>query len=102
MSIGNPSIDDVTEDENSILFINEILKRINVGKIFMKSDAFMALYGLTRGSAGVLIISGTGSMGIGIDKDKRIHEVGGWGRPTLDGGSAYSFGVMGINEAIDA
>lgn len=102
LSIGNPSIDDVTEDENSLLFINEILKRINVGRVFMKSDAFMALYGLTKGNAGVLIISGTGSMGIGIDNEKRIHVVGGWGRPTLDGGSAYCIGVMGINAAIDA
>lgn len=102
MSIGHPSIDDVTEDENSCVFMDEILKRINVGRVYMKSDAFMALYGVTKGNSGVLIISGTGSMGIGIDKEKRIHVVGGWGRPTLDNGSAYCIGVLGMNAAFDA
>lgn len=102
ISIGNPSIDDVTEDENSNIFIREILKEFKDTQIYMKSDAFMALYGLTKGDVGVLIISGTGSMGIGIDKGKNLHVVGGWGRPTLDNGSGYCIGVLGINAAFDA
>lgn len=62
-------------------------------------DVYMALYGLTKGEEGILLISGTGSMGVAIDKDTNLHTVGGWGRPTNDNGSGYYIAVEGIKAA---
>ena len=61
----------------------------------------MALYGLTKGDAGVLMISGTGAMGIAIDRHGEIFIAGGWGQLTQDEGSGYYIAVNGIRAALN-
>ena len=71
-------------------------------RIFIRSDAFMALYGHTRGREGVVLISGTGAMGLACDKNGALHTVGGWGRLTGDEGSGYYIALSGIKAALRA
>lgn len=101
ISIGNPAMDDISVDKNTEIFKERISELYNRSRIFMKSDAFMALYGLTKGDPGVFMISGTGSMGIAIDEKEEIYIAGGWGRPTSDGGSAYDIAVKGLTAAFN-
>ena len=65
----------------------------------MDSDLYVALYGHTFGNAGAMIVSGTGSMGVSIDKNGEIHTCGGWGYAFGDEGSAYSIAVEGLRHA---
>ena len=101
LSIGNPAKDDLTIDEGEKEFVRRIQDSFSYSfPVHVKSDAFMALYGLLEEkSAGALLISGTGSMGIGINEKEKIYIVGGWGRPTNDDGSAYDIGVKGLEAA---
>ncbi len=104
VSIGNPAMDDEVHDIMADTFI-ECIKTYDLfdenTKYYMKSDAFMAFYGLTRGKEGVLIISGTGSMGVAIDKKGNLYTVGGWGFPTNDDGSGYYIAVEGLKAAFN-
>ena len=43
------------------------------------NDSEIALYGNTRGGPGLMLISGTGSVGYGINAEKKIWRVGGFG-----------------------
>ena len=65
----------------------------------MDSDLYVALYGHTFGNAGAMIVSGTGSMGVSIDKNGSIHTCGGWGYAFGDEGSAYSIAAEGLRHA---
>lgn len=66
----------------------------------MNSDLFIALYGYSLNADGVLVISGTGSMGIARDYEGNIYTCGGWGYGVGDEGSAYDIAVRGINAAV--
>ncbi|MEX1447827.1 BadF/BadG/BcrA/BcrD ATPase family protein [Enterococcus sp. C76] len=52
----------------------------------------MALINRLKGNDGVLIISGTGSVGYGL-QHATFYRVGGWGHILGDEGSAYSIGL---------
>lgn len=52
------------------------------------SDADIALYGALKGKDGILLIAGTGSIGL-ARKDKQLFRSGGWGYQLGDEGSAY-------------
>jgi len=99
IAIGDPSTDDINFNDATNAFV-EKLNVLNT-KIYIKSDAFMALYGLTKGEAGVLMISGTGAMGIAIDSSGEIFISGGWGQITQDEGSGYYIAVNGIQAALN-
>ena len=70
--------------------------------VLTRSDVYMSLYGLTAGHPGVMVVSGTGSMGIGQDAAGQIHAVGGWGRITGDEGSGYWIAREGLRAAMRA
>ena len=65
----------------------------------MDSDLYVALYGHTFGAPGAMIVSGTGSMGVSIDKNGEMHTCGGWGYAFGDEGSAYSIAAEGLRHA---
>ena len=103
IAIGDPSIDDINILETTSAFITELRSKIplrNDCKLFIKSDAFMTLYGITSGQTGVLMISGTGAMGIALDSDGNVHVAGGWGRLTEDEGSGYYIAINGLKAAL--
>lgn len=102
VGIGDPSIDDCSESETARRFLSEAERMLGV-PVYVQSDVYMTLYGLTHGSsAGVLVVSGTGAMGIAEDADGRISVAGGWGRLTGDEGSGYDIGLRGISAALRA
>lgn len=102
VGIGDPANDDVSDSESARHFAASVRQRLGV-PVYIRSDAYMTLYGLTRGEApGVLIISGTGAMAIAEDAQKRIFVAGGWGRLTGDEGSGYFIGLQGLRAALHA
>lgn len=62
------------------------------GRIELKGDQEIALYGATGGRPGCILIAGTGSICTGMDECGRIVRTGGWGHLIDDAGSGYALG----------
>lgn len=62
------------------------------GKVLVTSDGIIALLGGTGGRPGLVIISGTGSLVMGINEKGEIYRAGGWGPIIGDEGSGYDIG----------
>ncbi|MBE0539453.1 MAG: hypothetical protein IH620_07045 [Ignavibacterium sp.] len=77
-------------------------KSIVIKKFRIESDARIALEGAFSGSAGSILIAGTGSIMFGKDEAGEIHRVGGFGRFIGDEGSGYRIGRIGLNAAARA
>ena len=60
--------------------------------LFLKGDHEIALTGAFSGDPGILLISGTGSMCCGMNREGRIARAGGWGHLISDEGSGYAIG----------
>lgn len=69
---------------------------------FVCSDALIALYGCHSGQPGIMVISGTGTIGYGMDQSGQLARAGGWGWPLGDAGSAYAIGRAGLRAALFA
>lgn len=61
-------------------------------KLYIESDARIALEGALAGKPGAILIAGTGSVIFGKDESGKIHRVGGFGRIVGDEGGGYSIG----------
>ena len=70
------------------------------GKIKIVTDAVIALASKTKGKAGIVIISGTGSIGYAIDESGQASRCGGWGAFIDDSGSGYKIGMEAIRYAL--
>ena len=102
VGIGDPSIDDQSESPVAKEFAARAGELLDA-PVYVRSDAYMTLFALTGGKkAGVLIISGTGSMAICENAAGEISVAGGWGRLTGDEGSGYYIGREGICAALRA
>lgn len=105
VGIGDPSIDDAvptSPDSPTGQFIAAVQDALGV-PVYVRSDAYMTLFGLTGGrESAVLMLSGTGAMGIAEDADGAIRVAGGWGRLTGDEGSGYYIATEGIRAALQA
>ncbi|MDQ3181334.1 MAG: hypothetical protein M3Q33_12540 [Acidobacteriota bacterium] len=66
------------------------IKRLPVKQIEITTDAEIALYGVTLGKAGVVVISGTGSICYGKDGNGKTAMAGGWGPIAGDEGGGAS------------
>lgn len=66
-------------------------------KIFVDSDARIALEGALAGEPGAILIAGTGSVIFGKDSSGKIFRAGGYGRAIGDEGSGYSIGTKTLN-----
>ncbi|HHW48200.1 MAG TPA: hypothetical protein GXX14_06240 [Clostridiaceae bacterium] len=97
ISIGMSAVDDDPSDDIVNLFCQDMLP---VNKVFMRSDAYMALMGMTLGGPGIIVVSGTGSVGLAVDKYGKSHYIGGWGYLLEDEGSAYYIAIEGIKAAL--
>jgi N-acetylglucosamine kinase-like BadF-type ATPase len=88
---------------------NEIRKlgqktNVPLKNLRVESDARIALEGAFGGESGIVLISGTGSIGFAKDPDGSVHRVGGWGRTIGDEGSGFAVGraaLIAIARAID-
>ena len=104
VGIADPSLDDEAEagDEAAARFYGLLREKLAC-PVFGRSDAYITLFGLTGGEGpGVLLISGTGAMGIAENEQGEIRTAGGWGRLTGDEGSGYYIAVGGIRAAAQA
>lgn len=101
VGLGDPACDDQVENEQSHRFREAVEAALGV-PLTVRSDVYMALWGLTEGKPGCMVVSGTGSMGIGLDADGGVHAVGGWGRVTGDEGSGYWIAREGLTAALRA
>lgn len=73
--------------------IKEIFKTLGFEcQITITDDATIALYGGLGGKAGIMVISGTGSICLGRNNEGRIYRCGGWGHIIGDEGSGYDIG----------
>lgn len=69
-----------------------ILKDIGFKKYSVSSDAHIGLLAIHGKNSGMMIISGTGSIGFAI-KDSTLYRKGGWGHLLGDEGSGYFMGL---------
>lgn len=84
--LGGAGVD--TEEDEAI--IKYAFKEIGYfGKLSVVNDAYTALIGANGKKEGAVLISGTGSIALGLKGDEMIR-VGGWGHIIGDEGSGYS------------
>ncbi|NMA86873.1 MAG: hypothetical protein GX968_06075 [Tissierellia bacterium] len=85
--------------------IEEIIREIGINnKIIINNDAYISLVGAHGQEKGIITISGTGSISLGIDGNGKLHRTGGWGHILGDEGSGYYFGkeaLIAIMKAYD-
>ncbi len=60
------------------------------GALDLQSDAYIALMGCTLGNPGMIVICGTGSMLLLLDREGHQHVSGGWGTLLEDAGSGFT------------
>lgn len=105
IGIGDPSIDDTaptSPDSPTAHFAQALACALGV-PVYIRSDAYMTLFGLTGGrERAVLMLSGTGAMGIAEHADGSVSVAGGWGRLSGDEGSGYYIATEGIKAALQA
>lgn len=70
--------------------------------IHVCSDAKIALVGAHEGSPGIIVIAGTGTIAMGIDRSGRVARAGGWGWLIGDDGSSFAIGRAGLKAALYA
>jgi N-acetylglucosamine kinase-like BadF-type ATPase len=73
---------------------------ITAGSLIILSDALLALEVYFPNGPGLLLISGTGSICYGKDKDGKIFRTGGFGYLIDDLGSGYWFGKEAVRAAL--
>lgn len=91
---------DCPQDEASIRGLFREIGYKNGLSIY--NDSIVALVAANGSKQGGILISGTGSIALGIDKDGQLHRVGGWGHIIDDGGSGYSIGRDGLKAIMEA
>ncbi len=73
-----------------------IIETLGTKKVQVVTDAEIALYGTTLGKAGLVIISGTGSVCFGQDEKGQQAMAGGWGPIAGDEGGGISIATQAL------
>jgi N-acetylglucosamine kinase-like BadF-type ATPase len=99
LSLVNASISDIAslafcgagiDCDEDVKIITSAIKSIGIsGKLLVENDALAALVGANGAKKGAMLISGTGSIIMGIDYRGQLIRVGGWGHLIGDEGSGY-------------
>lgn len=81
--------------------IKGILKEAGFSEdIYILSDAEIAFYSIFGEGDGVLIIAGTGTIGLGRRAGGEFYRAGGWGYLLGDEGSGFFIGQRALNSAL--
>ncbi len=75
--------------------VNEFLPEADVLPV---NDGVIALTGGALKPYGIIVISGTGSIAFGINKESERVRAGGWGHILGDEGSGYTIALRGLRE----
>ena len=78
----------------------EIEALVGSGKVYVISDALAALWGAFRGQPGLLLIAGTGSICVGMDRRGNTARSGGFGRLLGDEGGGYWIALEAVRSAL--
>lgn len=97
MSVAFSALDNAATREETEQFAGEVF---DAEKLLLDSDAFVSLVGASLDAPGIMLISGTGSMGTAIDSCGTRYSAGGWGYLLGDEGSGYDIGNQVIRAAI--
>jgi N-acetylglucosamine kinase-like BadF-type ATPase len=83
---------------------NTLMGMLNIpsSRVRIVTDATVALAGATGGGPGVIVISGTGSIALGMNEDGETARAGGWGWRLGDEGSGYFIGSRALISALRA
>jgi len=69
-------------------------------RLVLETDAFITLVGATEYLPGVIVISGTGSIAMGLNEKGDVARAGGWGHILGDEGSGYDIARRGMIAAL--
>lgn len=72
---------------------------LDMNKVYICNDSEMVFLSVAK-KPGICVVSGTGSIAIGFDKDGISSRCGGWGRPLSDLGSGYWIGEQMLKKWI--
>ncbi len=95
--IGSAGLEEPGTEEEGRKFLGNV---ICANQVLLDTDAYIAWAAALKAQPGVIIISGTGSIGLGVDLAQVRHRVGGWGPYFGDEGSAYWIANKAIREAL--
>lgn len=79
------------------LFALGVSKKFPLKNVTVETDARIALEAAFAGSAGIVVIAGTGSIALYRTEDGQLLRVGGWGKLIGDEGSGYTIGRDALN-----
>ncbi len=80
---------------------NDIMQGLGIaGRVFVDTDAAIAVAGATACKPGVVVISGTGSIAYGVNRFGERRRAGGWGYLLGDEGSGFDIGRRGLASAL--
>ncbi len=92
-----------TERKRCSDIIWDIARKLDFSeRLIITSDALIALAAATQMKPGIIVISGTGSIALGIDEYGNIARAGGWGYLLDDEGSGYWIGLKALREVMRA
>lgn len=97
VTVGMPALDMPADRELTAAFAGT---SFDANLLDLQSDAYITLMGFTLGKPGMIVICGTGSILLMVDKQKRQHVRGGWGYLLGDAGSGYALAIGGLQAAI--
>lgn len=79
-----------------------VVERLGVKKVQVYTDAEIALRGLGKGKAGLVIIAGTGSVCIGQNAKGEVFSAGGWGPLAGDEGGGAGIALNALHRIAKA
>ncbi len=92
----------VTRNPDRGLFEQHLQQRFPAALLMLKSDALATLAGATAGRPGVIVISGTGSLALGINRRGERARCGGWGHLFGDEASGYDLVRKALSASLRA
>jgi N-acetylglucosamine kinase-like BadF-type ATPase len=99
LCVGLSALDEPASLEETAEFAGDVF---DPKKLLLVSDAYVGLVGATGFAPGIMIISGTGSMGTALDEKKNELVAGGYGYLLGDPGSGFDIGRRAFLAAAQA
>lgn len=87
--------------ENDYIILSEQISKLGLSKdsYYVCNDGLLAFYAQAL-EPGMVIISGTGSIIVGVNENGDIHRSGGWGYNISDIGSGYWIGIEALKKLL--
>jgi N-acetylglucosamine kinase-like BadF-type ATPase len=89
-------------DPSQVKLLTEMIKEIVSGEVELIGDHLVAMEAAFRGTPGVIVIAGTGSIAYGRNERGESARAGGWGPVISDEGSAEWIGRLAVATVVRA